>query len=82
MIDADTLEAILDEYEPDTHTELLALCAASARLRDGADPADALAIMEDSRDGAADEREYGIGAMFDRVNELARPARAEPADND
>jgi hypothetical protein len=82
MIDADTLEAILDEHEPDTHTELLALCAAKARLREGADPAVVLAVTEGSRDMAAFEREYGLAATFDRVRELARHARAEPADND
>jgi hypothetical protein len=41
-----------------------------------------LAVLEGSREGAAFERGYGIKAAFERVNELARRARAEPADND
>ena len=82
MIDADTLEAILEEYEPGTHTELLALCAAQARLREGADHSVVLAIFEDCRDMAAFEREYGLSATFDRVRELARRAANEPADDD
>ena len=82
MIDADTLEAILDEHEPDTHTELLALCAAKARLREGADPAVVLAVTEGSRDMAAFEREYGLAATFDRVRELARRRTHGSADDD
>jgi hypothetical protein len=76
MMDAETLEAILDEYEPGTHTELLALCAAKARLREGADPTVVLAVMEGSRDMAAFEREHGVRAVFDGVNAEALIAQA------
>ena|ERR1700733_13333440 len=82
MIDRDTLEAILDEHEPGTHTEVIALIAARARLREGAHPSVVLAIMEDCRDMAAFEREYGLSATFDRVRELARRATNDSAKED
>src|ERR1700678_3354159 len=56
MIDTDRLGAILDEYDSDPHTELLALIAAKARLRRGADPMEVLAVMEGIHDRGSEPR--------------------------
>ena len=89
MTDAETLAAILDAHEPDSHAEFLALIGAHAMLRGGADPAEVLAHLEAQSDSiramAALEHQHGVAAVFELAAQKARELRereqAELADS-